>query len=366
MVTPRYFPFMGGVENHIYEVTRRLVRAGLDITVLTADPSRRLPSTERAEGVTIRRVHAWPSERDYFFAPDMYQIIKQGQWDLIHVQSYHTLVAPLAMFAALQAGIPYVVTFHGGGHSSSLRNAARGAQRALLRPLLARAERLVAIAEFEIDFYGKALRLPPEKFAYIPNGAEISFTGQPAAATTIGPLIASIGRLERYKGHHRMIEAMPLMLAQQPDARLWIAGSGTYEPELRRLANKLGVADRVDIRAIPAGDRQTMAAELSKVALVTLLSDYETHPVAALEALSLARPVLVTDTSGLGELARRGLARAVPLKSTTAQVASAVIEQLRHPLIPTLTDLPTWDACAEQLHGLYLGLYQNSRVRCVS
>src|SRR5512147_2912812 len=120
MVTPRYFPFMGGVENHVYEVARRLARLGVDITVLTTDTSGQLPADELVDGIKIKRVRAWPAQRDYYFAPGIYRFIRGGRWDIVHVQSYHTLVAPLAMFAARQARIPYVLTFHGGGHSSQL------------------------------------------------------------------------------------------------------------------------------------------------------------------------------------------------------------------------------------------------------
>ena len=123
MATPRYFPFMGGVENHVYEVARRLARQGVDITVLTTDTSGQLPADELSEGIKIRRVRAWPTQRDYYFAPDVYRLIRRGDWDIVHIQSYHTLVAPLAMLAARRARIPYVLTFHGGGHSSRLRNA---------------------------------------------------------------------------------------------------------------------------------------------------------------------------------------------------------------------------------------------------
>ena len=73
--------------------------------------------------------------------------------DLVHIQSYHTLVAPLAMLAARRAKLPYLLTFHGGGHSSQLRNATRGSQLALLRPLLAHAERLVTLAHFEETYF---------------------------------------------------------------------------------------------------------------------------------------------------------------------------------------------------------------------
>lgn len=359
MVTPRYFPYIGGVETHVYEVARRLARIGVDVTILTADPGGRLPVDEQAEGIHIRRVRAWPAQRDYYFAPAIARIIRQGDWNVVHVQSYHTLVAPLAMLAAWQAKLPYVVTFHGGGHSSALRHRLRGVQQLLLRPLLAQAHRLVALARFEIDEYSQRLQLPAARFVWIPNGSDLASVERPANLTREAGLLASVGRLERYKGHHRMIAALPYILEKVPTARLWIAGQGPDEAKLRQLAARLGVADRVEIRAIPPTERANMAAALAKVALVTLLSDYETHPIAALEALALGCPVLVTDTSGLRELATAGLARMVPLVSTPPQVAAAVVAALHQPLSPTTLQLPTWDACA---HKLWL-LYQECMVR---
>jgi glycosyltransferase involved in cell wall biosynthesis len=226
-------------------------------------------------------------------------------------------------------------------------------QRALLRPLLARADRLVAIARFEIELFGERLGIPTDRFVYIPNGADLPQVSRPARTTADGTLIASVGRLERYKGHQRVIAALPHILIEQPDARLWIAGTGPHEAALRRLAVKLGVADRVDIRAIPAADREMMAVELSKASLFILLSEYETHPIAALEALSLGCPALVADNSGLSELAEQGLARAVPLESKPEEVAVAALQQLREPLVPTHLTLPTWDDCARALLALY-------------
>ena len=363
MVTPRFFPAIGGVETHVDQVARRMAQAGAVVTVLTTDRSGTLPRREERDGVTIERVRAWPAERDYYFAPGVCRVIARGDWDLVHCQSYHTFVAPLAMLAALRAGLPYVVTFHGGGHSSRLRNAIRGAQWAALRPLLARATRLVAIAQFEIALYGQRLRLPPERFVFIPNGADLPVAPQPLPGG--GPLIASVGRLERYKGHQRVIAALPKVVEQCPDVRLRIVGTGPYEPELRRLAQKLGVAQRVEIGGIAPTDRQGMAAVLGSAALVALLSEYETHPIAALEALAVGRPVLVADSSGLGELAAQGLARAVPLGSSSAQVAAAILEQLRQPLVPPSIALPTWDDCATQLLALYHSILKRPAA-CVS
>src|SRR5512143_3767639 len=101
MATPRYFPFVGGVENHVHQVARRLARTGTDVTILTADSTGQLIRSEERDGVKIKRVRAFPAGRDYNWAPEIYRVITSGDWDLVHVQSYHTLFAPLAMLASL-------------------------------------------------------------------------------------------------------------------------------------------------------------------------------------------------------------------------------------------------------------------------
>jgi glycosyltransferase involved in cell wall biosynthesis len=270
------------------------------------------------------------------------------------------------MAAAARRRIPYVVTFHGGGHSQRIRDRARRSQRRALRPLLARASALVAIAPFEIRQYSAELRIPASRFTLIPNGVDL--VAPPAVERSNGsrghPLIASVGRLERYKGHQRVIAALPHVLAVEPDARLWVAGSGPYEPALRRLVEELGLADRVEISAVAADDRTEMARRLSHVDLVVLLSDFETHPIAALEAISVGRPLLVGFGSGLGDLATQGLARAIDPQAPPAEAAAAMIRELRDPLRRPRVTLPSWDDCAAALLELYHGVI--GRQRCES
>jgi glycosyltransferase involved in cell wall biosynthesis len=291
--------------------------------------------------------------QDYYFAPSVYSIIAHGQWDIVHCQCYHTLLAPLAMFAAWRAQIPYVVSFHSGGHSSVLRNALRGPQIALLRPLFARAQKLIAVSNFEAASFREQIGVPAERIVVIPNGASMPKVTLPPQQQATSPMILSVGRLERYKGHHRVIAALPLILQQRPGVRLKIIGSGPYKAELQALVRRLQLTDHVEIFATPPGNRQYMAELLAGAALVTLLSEYEAHPIAVMEALALRRSILVANTSGLSELAEQGLVRAIPLNSTPAQVAQAVLNQLRDPLTPPAIELPTWEGCTNALLKLY-------------
>lgn len=357
MVTPLYLPEIGGVERHVHEVATRLAAAGVEVTVLTTDRTARRASVAREGAVTVRRVPAYPRRRDWLFAPAIAAEVARADCDLVHVQSYHTFVAPLAMAAAARRRIPYVVTFHGGGHSQRLRERLRRIQRRALRPLLVRAAALVAVAPFEITDYSAELRIPVTRFTLIPNGVDLVASaparrrdGAPGGGH---PLIASVGRLERYKGHQRVIAALPHVLASEPDARLWIAGSGPYEAELRRLVSNLGLADNVEISAVPAADRAEMARRLSEVDLVVLLSEFESHPIAALEAISAGRPLLVGSGSGLGDLATQGLARAIDPQAAPADAAAAMLRELRDPLPRPPVVLPSWDDCALGLLKLY-------------
>jgi glycosyltransferase involved in cell wall biosynthesis len=356
MVTPHYLPEIGGVERHVHEVATRLAADGVAVTVLTTDREGRLPALDQQGGVTIRRVRAYPRSADWLFAPGLSEVIAEGEWDLVHVQSYHTFVAPITMATAARHRVPYVVTFHGGGYSGGFRNRARVSQRALLRPLLARACALVAVAQFEIDEYARELRLPPGRFVLISNGVDLPLPEQPGVFTgphRTGPLIASVGRLERYKGHQRVIAGFARLLLSQPSARLWIAGSGPYERELRELVTELGLGDRVEISAVAPDDREEMARRLAAVDLVVLMSDFETQPIAALEAIALGRPLLVARGSGLGELAQRGLARSIETDAPPEALAAAMESELREPLARPALALPTWDDCAAGLLALY-------------
>ena len=355
-VTPRYLPDSGGVETHVREVSKRFAAEGIDITVLTTDPTRRRRSADQDGAVAIRRVHAWPRHRDYHLAPGIWRALRRADCDLVHFQGVHTPVPAIGMLACLAARIPYVLSFHTGGHSARHRTRLRRLQWRLLAPLLRRARRLIAVSQYEKELFASVLRLHPDRIEVVRNGGGLP----PAAGTTLlrtdpaQPLLVSVGRLERYKGHHRLIEALPGILAVHPRARVLILGTGPYRKNLCRLAERIGVADRVTIDYVAGADRDTYAGLLRQADLAVMLSDYEAHPVAVMEAATLGLPVLATDNSGLSELIRQGLCAGVPAAATPAQIAHAVCEQLadRHQVMP-VPRLPTWDGCAAQLMSIY-------------
>ncbi|MBY5796476.1 glycosyltransferase family 4 protein [Rhizobium leguminosarum] len=354
MLSARYLPFAGGTETHVSEVAIRLVRKGHTVTVLTGNPDGLLPAVETRDGVQIVRLKSYPRGRDWCFAPGVFRAVAEGDWDLMHVQGYHTFLAPLGMAAASRKGLPFVVTFHSGGHSSRFRSSIRRFQHRMLAPLAARAEQLIGVSRFEADLFSQNMAIARDRFIVVPNGARLPETsGRRPTSPHDRPLIVSLGRLERYKGHHRALAAFHVLATKFPDMRLRILGEGPYEAKLRQQVAELGLGNHVEIGAIPPTDRSAMADLLSSAALVVLLSDYEAHPVAVMEALSVKAPVLTTDTSGFRELAEEGLVRSIPLNASPDVTAREMLAAMDAGPISIETKLPDWDDCTDRLLKVY-------------
>lgn len=347
MATARFWPELGGIETHVLELGTRLVAAGVSVTVATTDRSHALPAREVVQGISVRRFPAYPRSLDLYFSPRLARFVAHARADLVHVQGFHTLVAPLAMLAAGSAGRPYVVTLHTGGHSSPLRTAIRPIQAWVLRPLMRRAEAVVCVSDWEATTMAPQLGLDPRRTTVIPSGVSVPIAGP----TTVEPgLIVSPGRLERYKGHDQVIDALPLILRDEPRARLRLLGDGPAEHELRARADRLGVGGRVEIG--PVRGRPEMAALVSRASVVVSLSDYESQGLAVHEALGLGRPVVVTAATALEELVRAGVARGISPGAAPSEIAAAIIAAMEGPPDAPFA-VPTWDECTEAVIRLY-------------
>lgn len=356
MTCARYLPELGGMETHVHEVTQRLAAMrGVEITVLATDRTRKLPRDEIIDGTKVLRVPSWPRNRDYYLAPRVASVVHQrDRWDLVHCQGIHSPVPVTAMLAAKHAGIPYMVTFHTGGHSQSLRNMLRSAQWRLVGPLLRRARALIAVSRFEAATMVRQARLDSSSVMMIRNGGTL-----PTPTSGVVPIpgrIISSGRLERYKGHQRVIAALPHVVREVHDAHLVILGAGPYRSELLKIARELNVSDRVTIRFIAPDNRQAMADALAEANVVAALSDYEAHPIGVMEALSLKRPVVGSRTSGLAELIDAGWVHGIEPDASAKGLAAELALAMSTPQSVDPGSLPSWASCVDQLKQIYLDL----------
>ncbi len=369
-VSARFRPYVGGTEIHTAEVSAELTRRGHEVTVVTTDLGGELPAEEVIDGIRVIRVRAWPRRSDLYVAPGLSRVIADGPWDLVHVQGYHTAVAPIALRAAQRRGLPTALTFHSGGHSSRLRNLSRPIHTRAMAHWLRHCDLLIGVSDFEADLFAHRLGLDPGRIRTIPNGVSSSRSADtdgerptPAPAPgDEGPHLLSIGRLPRYKGHQRIIRAMPRVLTADPRTRLTIIGTGPYQPRLERLVERLDLAANVSFDSVEAGERSRLDEMMATATAAVFLSEYESHGMAAHEAILAGLPVVVLDATALGRLADEGLANAVPPMATDDEVAAIVLRTLaasgRPGSTPPSSQLErlrhSWPTIAARLEQAYL------------
>lgn len=353
MVTPYYYPQRGPIENHVYQVVQRLAQAGHDVTVLTSSANRHFEAQEQVDGINIQRVAASLEQDTYDAALDLYTTIRYGQWDIVHLQSSHTLVGLLGMYAAAQARIPYVVTLHGGDYVSDPHHTLYHLQHRLLRPLLLRASRLIAPTQFALDYYTQRLQLPAERFTLIPNGNDFEshWESHPSEQEI---LITAVGRIESSFGQHRMIAALPHILAHYPYARLRILGKDLNQAVLERQAQVLGVAEHVEITTIPEFNEAVMEALTVDMAMVTAWGNDHPYMAALFAAMAPNSSILISNCAApLCDSTQADQLCIVDTASTPQELATAVVEQLYSVFTRARRHLPTWDDCVSELLPLY-------------
>lgn len=115
----------------------------------------------------------------------------------------------------------------------------------------------------------------------------------PAAA----PLIVSIGRLSKEKGHRFLIEALAVL--ENANACVVLIGDGPEREGLCEQAEKLGIAERV----IFAGHQRDPQPFLEAASVFVLPSLSEGSPNVLLEAMRSAKPIVATRVGGVPDMA---------------------------------------------------------------
>ena len=108
-------------------------------------------------------------------------------------------------------------------------------------------------------------------------------------------VLGILARIEPYKGHLHILEAVKQLADEGRSLRLMVAGTGTYETELRQQAQNMGIADRVSFM----GFQSDVAGVLSMLDL-QLNASYgtETSSLSILEGLSMGLPAVVSTYGG--------------------------------------------------------------------
>lgn len=285
-----YYPRVGGAEVAIKEITDRI--SDIEWHMVTMRFSAADPVQEKVGNVVVHRVGGGASYLDKIvFVPRAARVARalhrqemfDGLWAMM---SYMVLPIVLA-----KLGVPYALTLQEGDTEHYMFGRLRILPFLhLLRRGFRQATAVSAISTFLAQWatrmgYGGHVEV-------VPNGADIAkFSG--ASIPHEGTVLVTSSRLV----HKNAIDDVIRALALVPDVRFKIAGVGPDEPMLKRLAQELGVEDRIEWLGFVS--HAELPALLHTSDIYIRPSRSEGFGASFPEAMAAGIPVITTQEGGL-------------------------------------------------------------------
>ena len=300
-----YPPYIGGVENHVWAVSKRLVKKGFEVEIFSTDPSGKLERTTEVDGMKIRRFPSFAPNGIYHLSRELYFALKNTRADIIHSHGYQGFPMLASALAKVQNGIPLVVTLHCG--FSKIGRLPHLIYNSLFGNIIFhRADRVIIVSPIEMESITELLKVK-EKLELIPNGVDLKeityYLNKLCAHSSQSPIsLLFAGRLEKKKGLVFLMNAFQKIAHK--DVELTIVGDGPFKQKLEKLIRKLKLQHKVCVR-----ERLTHAELYELYAqshIFVLLSEFEAHSIALTEAMAFGLVPVVTNVGGNKFLVHNG------------------------------------------------------------
>jgi glycosyltransferase involved in cell wall biosynthesis len=320
---------IGGLGTYAEYITREFLELGHDISVFTLNPGN-LKTREVLKGVEVHRpiiadasnifpmfviddLKRWGTNIRLFNDIFIYnvlsatkfanQLIKKEEYsfDLVCVHDWLSSIAGLMI--KNETDIPVVFHVHStergrsGGSGSSVVSHFEYA-------MAQNADRIITVSHAmreDITQHG----WPQSKISVVWNGVNperynpqnyreeaIKATREKYGINKDSKMLLFIGRLTWVKGVINLIQAMPIVLLEYPKTKLVILGKGEEQTDIQETAERLGVKDNVICRFefVPEDERILHYAAAD---VCIFPSVYEPFGIVSLEAMAMAKPVIV-------------------------------------------------------------------------
>ena len=312
--TTNFYPYLGGLENYVLELARRLIKKGIKVDVLTYNVNR-IEEYEEYNGIGIYRIPCYDILKDVYSLPkfnaDTKMILKklaENKYDFVITQTRFFSSSWLGMRFAKKNNIRHIHTEHGNVHvkhdNKIIELVAWLYDMTIGKKIFRSAWKVVGISKACCDF---AIRMGADlnKVLLVHNSVDTSEFMPKDRGTkervrkelNINEgsfVITYVGRLIYAKGVHDLIKALKGM----PEAVLIIIGKGPYRGELKRLADYTVV----NCQFIGEKSSKEIVDLLNASDLFVNPSLSEGLPTSVLEAGACGVPIIATDVGGTREI----------------------------------------------------------------
>ncbi|MDI6744874.1 MAG: glycosyltransferase family 4 protein [Thermodesulfovibrionales bacterium] len=309
----------GGQENRTLQECIGLKKRGVRALIL-CQPESRLNKRALAEGIEVRTCRMRKSY-DILAISHILKLIRSENIDIISTHSGRdSLLAGIA--GRLSRKKPIIVR---------TRHLALPITSKFTYNLLA--HKVVTVSEY-VRQYLIGSGIAPGKIAAIPTGIDADKFNPEKVDDSLRqelglqkdvPVIGTISILRRKKGHHIILDAIPSVLKEIPEAVFVFAGDG---PQKENILNKIktsGLSEKVFM----LGLRTDIPEILKSIDVFALPTLQEALGTSFIEAMAMGKPVIGADVGGVSEVIKNSVNGYLVEPDNPHALAEAIIKTLK-------------------------------------
>lgn len=310
--TGYFYPHIGGLENYIYEISKRLASSeNFSIDVLTTNVTCSI-DIERIDKITIYRLPVWncldgtyPIPKPSITAFKQIDKISKNKYDLIITNTRFFTTTLIGVILSKLKKTQLLHIEHGAVHSVSQSDLisllCKFYDHSVGYFIVRLSNKNIGVSMAACEFLK---HIGAKDTSLLPNGVDINFFNcretnlkKRLEIATEYKIITFIGRLIYQKGAHDLIQAFNELELLDVPLKLLIVGNGPYRDILESNSS-----DNENIMFLGEKHKNEIVEILNETDIFVNPSYSEGLPTSVLEAMSVGVPIIATDVGGTREL----------------------------------------------------------------
>lgn len=353
MLSWEYPPrIVGGISPHVYELSRELVKAGVEVHVVTKATPQAPDEEVEASGVHVHRVHLEREPDNFIHEIQLLndaterrvrQLLEDwrpgGRPTVFHAHDWLSLDAARELKYEYQ--LPIVATIHATeeGRNGGIWNDLQKYIHEQEYWLTYEAWRVIVCSEYMKGAVQDSFNVPADKIDVIFNGIDASkfefewpqsefAEYRSRYAMPDEKIIIYVGRFVREKGIHVLLDAASVILAKEPKAKFVIVGGGKRD-RFEDFVRWYGLSEKVCFTGFMANRSLHQLYRVADVAVFPSL--YEPFGIVALEGMAAGIPVVASDAGGLKEVVLHDVTGTLSFANNPESLAWGILRVLGDP-----------------------------------
>ncbi len=364
IVSDAYYPYPSGITEYVHHLSNKLRDFGhrVDIVATSFNPI----DDRRYDVIRVGRVFYLPANGSYATMPigfdipaKMKYIIQDGNYDIIHLNG--PLFPNISFFALKYSNTFTVATFHSATENN--RKYGAGIFKIVFGNIYKKLSAKIAVSEAAKRNYEPYI---PGEYIIVPNGVDTDRFNKIGDKIQDIPenSILFLGRLDRRKGLHRLLKALPYVIKDIPDVKVIVAGSGPLEEYYKKMVKELNLLHHVEFRGFISSE--DIPKYYRSCSLYTSPAEGgESFGIVLIEAMASGVPVVASNIQGYNEVIqtdKNGVLVDTKNPEEYGYALSYVLKDkgLREKLIKNGIEVVrkkySWDVVAKKIESLYLSI----------